>query len=338
MLEMHNISKIFRADLIETHALRDFSLTVNAGEFVAVTGPSGSGKTTFLNVAGLLESFDTGQYRLDGADVSDLSDDERSRLRNEKIGFIFQGFNLIPDLNIFDNVDVPLRYRRMSAKERNERITSALDLVGLSSRTKHMPSQLSGGQQQRAAIARALAGDPKFLLADEPTGNLDSLMARQVLDLLEQINEMGTTIIMVTHDIELARRAQRNVHVVDGQISDFKSYETRATESFATAGVRELSSYPRPRNLDGVSGRCGHRRVRRHAHVLPRDIGQPHLVERRPALLRDARQLGSDRAGGPNASHDAAGAGHVSRRRGHLAIGHSEARDHHVSRLRHHFR
>ncbi len=238
MLEMHNISKIFRADLIETHALRDFSLTVNAGEFVAVTGPSGSGKTTFLNVAGLLESFDTGKYLLDGADVSDLSDDERSRLRNEKIGFIFQGFNLIPDLNIFDNVDVPLRYRRMSAKERNERITSALDLVGLSSRTKHMPSQLSGGQQQRAAIARALAGDPKFLLADEPTGNLDSLMARQVLDLLEQINEMGTTIIMVTHDIELARRAQRNVHVVDGQISDFKSYETRATRSFAAAGAR----------------------------------------------------------------------------------------------------
>jgi putative ABC transport system ATP-binding protein len=238
MLEMNNISKIFRADLIETHALRDFSLTVNAGEFVAVTGPSGSGKTTFLNVAGLLEGFDSGSYKLDGSDVSHLSDDQRSRLRNEKIGFIFQGFNLIPDLNVFDNVDVPLRYRRMTAKERNERITSALDLVGLGSRTKHMPSQLSGGQQQRAAIARALAGDPKFLLADEPTGNLDSLMARQVLDLLEQINEMGTTIIMVTHDIELARRAQRNVHVVDGQIADFKSYEAQATESFAAAGAR----------------------------------------------------------------------------------------------------
>jgi putative ABC transport system ATP-binding protein len=225
MLEMQNISKIYRADLIETHALRNFSLTVAAGEFVAVTGPSGSGKTTFLNVAGLLESFDTGRYVLDGADVSKLSDDARSRLRNEKIGFIFQGFNLIPDLNIYDNVDVPLRYRKMKTAERHERITSALDIVGLASRTKHMPSQLSGGQQQRAAIARALAGDPKFLLADEPTGNLDSLMARQVLDLLEQINEMGTTIIMVTHDAELARRAHRNVHVVDGQISDFKSYE-----------------------------------------------------------------------------------------------------------------
>ncbi len=169
------------------------------------------------------------------ATSSKLDDDARSRLRNEKIGFIFQGFNLIPDLNIYDNVDVPLRYRRMKTQERDERIKSALDLVGLGSRMKHMPSQLSGGQQQRAAIARALAGDPKFLLADEPTGNLDSLMARQVLDLLEQINEMGTTIIMVTHDIELARRAQRNVHVVDGQISDFKSYESRATEAFATA-------------------------------------------------------------------------------------------------------
>ena len=236
MLEMQNISKIFRADLIETHALRDFSLRVDSGEFVAVTGPSGSGKTTFLNVAGLLESFDTGTYKLDGSDVSRLSDDQRSRLRNEKIGFIFQGFNLIPDLNIYDNVDVPLRYRNMKHKERDERIKSALDIVGLGSRMNHMPSQLSGGQQQRAAIARALAGDPKFLLADEPTGNLDSLMARQVLDLLEQINEMGTTIIMVTHDIELARRAHRNVHVVDGQISDFKAYETRA-DVLATASA-----------------------------------------------------------------------------------------------------
>src|SRR3977135_4372148 len=227
MLEMHNVGKIYRTDLIETHALRDFSLDVAAGEFVAVTGPSGSGKTTFLNVAGLLESFDTGRYVLDGEDVSRLSDDQRSRLRNEKIGFIFQGFNLIPDLNIYDNVDVPLRYRKMKAAERHERITSALDIVGLASRMKHMPSQLSGGQQQRAAIARALAGDPKFLLADEPTGNLDAQRARQVLDLLEQINEMGTTIIMVTHDIELARRAHRNVHVVDGQISDLKVYEAR---------------------------------------------------------------------------------------------------------------
>jgi putative ABC transport system ATP-binding protein len=229
MLRMDQISKIYRTDLIETHALREFSLEVNAGEFVAVTGPSGSGKTTFLNVAGLLEAFEKGTYTLDGADVSRLSDDARSRLRNEKIGFIFQSFNLIPDLDIYDNVDVPLRYRRMKAADRHTRITSALEIVGLASRMKHMPSQLSGGQQQRAAIARAIAGDPKFLLADEPTGNLDSLMARQVMDLLEQINEMGTTVIMVTHDPELARRAHRNVHIVDGQLSDLKPFESRAT-------------------------------------------------------------------------------------------------------------
>ena len=227
MLEMNGISKIYRTDLIETHALRDFSLTVGDGEFVAVTGPSGSGKTTFMNVAGLLETFDTGTYKLDGQDVSRLSDEARSKLRNEKIGFIFQSFNLIPDLDIFDNVDVPLRYRGLAKKDREQRIKSALEVVGLSSRMHHMPSQLSGGQQQRAAIARALAGDPRFLLADEPTGNVDSLMARQVMDLLEQINEMGTTIIMVTHDPELARRAHRNVHIVDGQISDLKPYETR---------------------------------------------------------------------------------------------------------------
>ena len=225
MLEMRQVTKVYRTDLLETHALREFGLEVEKGEFVAVTGPSGSGKTTFLNVAGLLESFDTGTYRLDGEDVGRLGDDARSRVRNHKIGFIFQSFNLIPDLNVFDNVDVPLRYRRMAATERRERITAALDLVGLGSRMKHLPSQLSGGQQQRVAIARALAGDPALLLADEPTGNLDSLMARQVMDLLEQINGMGATIIMVTHDPELARRAHRNVQVIDGQVTDFKPYE-----------------------------------------------------------------------------------------------------------------
>ncbi len=238
MLKMHDVSKIYRTDLIETYALRSFSLEVTAGEFIAVTGPSGSGKTTFLNVAGLLENFDSGTYELDGTDVSRQSDDARSRLRNERIGFIFQSFNLIPDLNVHDNVDVPLRYRRLTGAERRERIGSALDLVGLASRARHMPSQLSGGQQQRVAIARAIAGDPAFLLADEPTGNLDSLMARQVMDLLEQINEMGTTILLVTHDPELARRAQRNVHLVDGQISDFRAYEPRPAVAGAAGTAR----------------------------------------------------------------------------------------------------
>src|SRR6185369_12163896 len=200
MLSMKNVSKVFRTDLIETHALRDFSLEVKAGEFLAVTGPSGSGKTTFLNIAGLLEPYETGTYKLDDVDVTQLSDDARSHLRNQKIGFIFQSFNLMPDLDVYDNVDVPLRYRRMKSTERHERIVNALEIVGLAARMKHVPAQLSGGQQQRVAIA----GDPKLVLADEPTGNLDSLMARQVLDLLEKINEMGTTIIMVTHDPELA--------------------------------------------------------------------------------------------------------------------------------------
>ena len=219
MLEMKEISRVYRTDLVETHALRELSLSVDTGEFVAVTGPSGSGKTTFLNIAGLLETATSGEYHLDGTDVSRLNDNQRSRIRNEKIGFIFQSFNLIPDLNIFDNVDVPLRYRGFNGSERRERIEKALDQVGLAARMKHLPSQLSGGQQQRAAIARALAGGPSFLLADEPTGNLDSLMARQVMDLLEKINNEGTTIVMVTHDPELARRAHRNVQLLDGQLA-----------------------------------------------------------------------------------------------------------------------
>jgi putative ABC transport system ATP-binding protein len=220
MIEMHEISKVYRTDMIETHALREFSLQVATGEFIAISGPSGSGKTTFLNVAGLLETFDSGTYKLDGQDVNGLSDDARSRIRNEKIGFVFQGSNLIPDLDIFDNVDVPLRYRRMKTAERTARITNSLELVGLSARIRHLPSQLSGGQQQRAAIARAIAGDPALILADEPTGNLDSLMARQILELLEKINSMGTTVVLVTHDPELARRAERNIHVMDGMVAD----------------------------------------------------------------------------------------------------------------------
>jgi putative ABC transport system ATP-binding protein len=217
---MQAVTKVYRTALVETHALRSLDLHVREGEFVAVTGPSGSGKTTFLNIAGLLETYTGGKYLLDGEDVSGLSDDARSRLRNQKIGFIFQGFNLIPDLNLFDNVDVPLRYRGMSASERKKRIEDALARVGLASRMKHFPAELSGGQQQRAAIARALAGSPRLLLADEPTGNLDSQMARSVLELIEEINAQGTTVVMVTHDPELAARAQRNVHIVDGMVTD----------------------------------------------------------------------------------------------------------------------
>ena len=234
MIEMRNINKTYRSELVETRALRDLSLQVDAGEFVAITGPSGSGKTTLLNVVGLLETFDAGSLHFDGEDVSRLSDDARSRLRNEKIGFIFQSFNLIPDLNVYDNVDVPLCYRGMKAGERHKRITAALELVGLTSRMRHLPSQLSGGQQQRAAIARAIAGEPRLLLADEPTGNLDSVMAGQVLDLLQQINQMGTAILMVTHDAQLAARAQRSVHVVDGQISPEMSGESRARHGIVT--------------------------------------------------------------------------------------------------------
>ena len=220
MLDMRQITKVYRTELVETHALRSLDLQVAEGEFVAVTGPSGSGKTTFLNIAGLLEEFTGGDYVLDGVNVKGLDDNARSRLRNEKIGFIFQGFNLIPDLNLFDNCDVPLRYRGMSAAERKLRIEDALGMVGLGSRMKHYPAELSGGQQQRAAIARALAGSPRLLLADEPTGNLDSQMARSVMELLEDINQQGTTIVMVTHDPELAARAQRNVHIVDGMATD----------------------------------------------------------------------------------------------------------------------
>jgi putative ABC transport system ATP-binding protein len=228
MMQMKDITKVYRTDIVETQALRELSLTIDGGEFVAVTGPSGSGKTTFLNIAGLLETFEAGTYLLGDQDVSQLRDRERARIRNEKIGFIFQSFNLIPDLNLFDNVDVPLRYRGFNGRQRRERIEQALSTVGLASRMKHLPSQLSGGQQQRVAIARALAGDPLFLLADEPTGNLDSTMAGQVLELLEQINEDGTTVVMVTHDPDLAARAHRNIQLLDGRVTD--EYDPESTQ------------------------------------------------------------------------------------------------------------
>jgi putative ABC transport system ATP-binding protein len=240
MLRMTNLSKIYRTHMIETHALRGFDIHVRDGEFVTVTGPSGSGKTTFLNIAGLLETFSGGEYVLDGVDVKGMNDDARSRLRNEKLGFIFQGFNLIPDLNLYDNVDVPLRYRGLGSAERDKRIRDALAQVGLASRMKHYPAELSGGQQQRVAIARALAGSPKLLLADEPTGNLDTQMARSVMELLEEINAGGTTILMVTHDPELAVRAQRNVHIIDGQVSDL----VRKTPTLFDVNAGERAASP----------------------------------------------------------------------------------------------
>jgi len=218
MLKMSHLSKVYRTEVVETYALREFSIHVREGEFVAVTGPSGSGKTTFLTIAGLLEEFTAGEYKLDGVDVNGLGDNQRSRLRNEKIGFIFQAFNLIPDLNVSENIEVPLRYRGLKAAERRRRINESLERVGLSARVRHYPSELSGGQQQRVAIARALAGSPRLLLADEPTGNLDTQMARGVLQLLEELHRDGATIVMVTHDPELAVRAQREVHIVDGQV------------------------------------------------------------------------------------------------------------------------
>jgi putative ABC transport system ATP-binding protein len=220
MLDMKDVSKVYRTSMVETHALRALTIDVREGEFVAVTGPSGSGKTTFLNIAGLLEEHSSGSYKLDGVDVRALGDRARSQLRNAKIGFVFQSFNLIPDLDLFDNVDVPLRYRGLSRADRKKRIDAALDRVGLRSRMRHYPAELSGGQQQRVAVARAIAGDPRLLLADEPTGNLDSQMAREVIELLEALNAQGTTVVIVTHDPEIAARAQRNVHIIDGVAAD----------------------------------------------------------------------------------------------------------------------
>jgi putative ABC transport system ATP-binding protein len=235
MLYMRDVRKVYRAGLVETEALAGVSVTVERGEFLAIMGPSGSGKTTFLSVAGLLDEFDQGEYRLDGEDVRKLSDQRLSRLRNQKIGFIFQSFNLIPDLDVFDNVDVPLRYRGLPGAERDHRIEETLSKLGLVARMRHLPGQLSGGQQQRVAIARALAGKPQLLLADEPTGNLDSQSARQIMDLLARINsEDGMTIVMVTHDHEFAARAHRKLHILDGRLIDPREAPLQVSASSRT--------------------------------------------------------------------------------------------------------
>ncbi|CAH9063623.1 putative ABC transporter ATP-binding protein YknY [Pseudoalteromonas holothuriae] len=220
MLKMQNITKTFFTDSVKTQALQPFNLVIEQGEFVSVIGPSGSGKTTFLNIAGLLEDHSAGLYELDGNDVSNMKDKQKSSYRNEKIGFIFQSFNLIPELNLYDNIDMPLRYRKFTASERDQRIMQALQQVGLAGRKSHYPSQLSGGQQQRVAIARAVAGSPSMILADEPTGNLDSKMADGIMSLLKDINAQGTSIIMVTHDNEQAALANRIIQIKDGYLDE----------------------------------------------------------------------------------------------------------------------
>jgi putative ABC transport system ATP-binding protein len=218
MLKMTGVSKSYRSEVLEIFALRDLSIHVREGEFIAVTGPSGCGKTTFLTIAGMLDEFTKGEYELDGVNVYRMNDRERSRLRNEKIGFIFQSFNLLNDLTVRDNVDMPLRYRGLSAAERRRRVDASLYRVGLSERCNYYPPELSGGQQQRVAIARALAGSPRLLLADEPTGNLDEEMAEGIMDLLQELHRGGATIVVMTHSAEMTARAEREVRIVDGSI------------------------------------------------------------------------------------------------------------------------
>ena len=218
MFKMVDIERSFRMGDMMTYALRGFNLEIDEGEFVAVEGPSGAGKTTFLNIAGLLDPMDKGQYWLAGEDVSQLSDNKRSQIRNEKIGFIFQGFNLIPDLTAAKNVELPLRLRGLPAAERKKRVEESLEQVGLGSRSGHLPSKVSGGQQQRVAIARAIAGEPNIILADEPTGNLDTAMASQIMQILQEINDAGTTVVMVTHSPESALEAKRRIVIRDGRV------------------------------------------------------------------------------------------------------------------------
>jgi putative ABC transport system ATP-binding protein len=218
MLKMTGVSKAYRSEVLEIFALRDLSIHIREGEFVAVTGPSGCGKTTLLTIAGMLDELTEGEYELDGVNVYRMNDRERSRLRNEKIGFIFQSFNLLNDLTVHDNVEMPLRYRGVLSAERQRRVEAALYRVGLSERGNYYPAELSGGQQQRVAIARALAGSPRVLLADEPTGNLDEESAKSVMDLMQELHQGGTTIVVVTHFAEMTQRAEREVRIVDGRI------------------------------------------------------------------------------------------------------------------------
>ncbi len=218
LIHLDELSKVFYTEEVETHALSNVTLQMQPGEFVSIAGPSGCGKTTLLSILGLLDSPTAGKYVLDGEPVENLTAGQRARIRNQAIGFIFQAFNLIGDLTVYENVELPLTYRGMGGSERKERVQAALDRVGMAHRTRHYPSQLSGGQQQRVAVARAIVGKPLILLADEPTGNLDSKNGGAVMDLLGELHADGATICMVTHDPRYAHVADRQIHLFDGQI------------------------------------------------------------------------------------------------------------------------
>ncbi|MBI5169563.1 MAG: ABC transporter ATP-binding protein [Candidatus Eisenbacteria bacterium] len=220
LLQLENLCKVFTTDEVETHALSGVHLEIRKGEYVAISGPSGCGKSTLLSILGLLDTPSSGRYLLDGVPVENLSFPERARIRNRQIGFVFQSFNLIGDLTVFENVELPLTYRGIGASERRRMVGEALERVSMAHRARHLPAQLSGGQQQRVAVARALAGDPLILLADEPTGNLDSTNGEAVMDLLHELHGMGSTICMVTHDPRFARHAERTVHLFDGRVVD----------------------------------------------------------------------------------------------------------------------
>jgi putative ABC transport system ATP-binding protein len=237
LIQLDEISKVFHTDEIETHALSSVNLNIGEGEFVTVAGPSGCGKSTLLSLLGLLDAPTDGAYFLDGAPVAELSASERARIRNRHIGFVFQAFNLIGDLTVYENVELPLTYRDgVGSRDRRERAEAALDRVDMAHRRNHYPAQLSGGQQQRVAVARAVAGDPLILLADEPTGNLDSTNGTTVMDLLKELHEEGSTICMVTHDPRYADYAQRSVHLFDGRIVEDQERPDRAIEELRESG------------------------------------------------------------------------------------------------------
>jgi putative ABC transport system ATP-binding protein len=220
LIKLDGVSKVFLTDEVETHALSGINMQIGRGEYVSIAGPSGCGKSTLLSILGLLDTPSKGEYSLNGRAVADLPPAERARVRNREIGFIFQSFNLIGDLSVFENVELPLTYRGMGSAERRQRVTNALERVGMAHRAKHLPSQLSGGQQQRVAVARAVAGEPLILLADEPTGNLDSKSGESVMDLLQELHQTGATICIVTHDPRYARHAERHIHLFDGRVVD----------------------------------------------------------------------------------------------------------------------